>query len=53
MEVIIFICIFLYFIFGVGMTRAISKLKGRDIHVMEILFWPMALVVFACFGDIS
>ena len=53
MEVIIFICTFLYFIFGEGVTRAFSKLKGGDIHILDILFWPIALVVFAFVGDIS
>lgn len=53
MEVIIFICTFLYLILGLGMTRMLSKLKETDIHVLDILFWPVALFIFACTGDIS
>jgi hypothetical protein len=53
MEFIIFICTFLYLIFGIGTTRVLSKLKESDIHLMDILFWPLVLIILACTDDIA
>lgn len=43
----------IYLIIGIGTTRVIAKLKAREISIFEIFFWPLALSIFAFFGDVS
>lgn len=42
-----------YMVMGIGTTRAVAKMKGREIGLFEIFFWPVVLVVVAAIGDIN
>ena len=53
MEIIVALGMLVYFVIGVGTTKLVAKVKNRDIHLVEILFWPILLVVFAACGDVS
>lgn len=43
----------LYAALGIGTTRAIAKMKGRDIKLFEVFFWPIVLCVVAAVGDVA
>ena len=43
----------LYFVIGVGASKLISTVKSRKISLVEILTWPICLIVFAAANDIS
>jgi hypothetical protein len=42
-----------YVMFGLGTARATAKIKGRDLRVFDLAFWPVVLGVIAAVGDIS
>lgn len=41
----------IYILLGVGVTRAVAKIKDREINLVEIFLWPMVLVAIAATGD--
>lgn len=41
----------LYILLGIGVTRAVAKIKDRPICLVEIFVWPMVLIIIAATGD--
>lgn len=42
----------IYFLLGLGVSRAISKWKNTEISTIFIFLWPMVLIVLGLCGDI-
>jgi CBS domain containing-hemolysin-like protein len=47
------ICTMAYFVWGLGVARAVSKMNARPIRIFDLFFWPIALVVIAAAGEIA
>ena len=43
----------LYAMFGVGTATAIAKFKAREIRFVEIIAWPVVLIILAIFQDVD
>ena len=51
--IIVGVSVSLYFLAGIGFTKMVSKIKSREISVIEILSWPIGILVYAAVGDIA
>ena len=47
------ICTTPYFVAGLGVARAVSKMNAQPIRIFDLFFWPIALVVIAASGEIA
>jgi len=51
-NIITFI-ISLYFLLGLGCGKLISKIKEREIRFIDIILWPLVLIVYIFKSDIK
>jgi hypothetical protein len=42
-----------YCLMGIGVARAVSKMKGEDFPMVIAILWPIALAVIAWYGDVD
>jgi hypothetical protein len=42
-----------YMVMGFGVARAVARMKGQDVRLFVLCFWPIALGVIAATGDIE
>jgi hypothetical protein len=47
------ICTTAYFVAGLGVARAVSKMNAQPIRIFHLFFWPIALAVIAASGEIA
>jgi hypothetical protein len=47
------ICTMAYFVCGLGVARAVSKMNAQPIRMIDLFLWPIALVVIAATGELS
>jgi hypothetical protein len=45
------VCTMAYFVCGLGVARAVSKMTGKPIRILDLFLWPIALVVIAVIGE--
>ena len=48
--IVVFLTV-MYILLGVGVTRAVTKIKDREINLVEIFLWPIVLIAIAATGD--
>jgi len=45
------VCTMAYSVCGLGVSRAVSKMTGKPILILDLFLWPIALVVIAVIGE--